>query len=889
MEVINAGMRKGIKVMAVVCQTAQFVSLMPKPKDFVTRIVGDVVYLSAQLTKLSEDMNKLLDSYADIPVNYFMTQVNSITGSLSGITNRLNTYTQNGVNQIAGLGENALNTISEITGSAIDTTGSITSAIVSLGSAVSQTSVNILGQTDTSGEINDATEVILEWTNNGFKTVKDDVTKPINDVTNKLNNIKSGVTDTINGATNTVNNKIQETQKWIQSLINELREKVQKLSNLMDTNFKDVTGLSSVSKGATTISTGLVESGEKTLEVTVTQSITSSLSSVINNFSISKVVFAFAGVIAQSAIVKLGLDQLPPIDFESMMYKIRDDITISENDLYKQYQQLSDSTYNDIIKFGEDLSKAPSEFRNYSAENYDKFKDEFEDELKKQREDIRTRMKFAKNDRSQATIAKKEMRSAIKEIEKYRKQIKNAKQTSTLKSIIDDELKNFKKEIEYRSNSIKSDWESMMKQYRDAIKEIKEFFSTGGSCDMFIDDCCNQINKDCDDIKELCTNLGTQLVCCTIKVVMPADIGPVFPNPGYKIPDFLKDIKTIFKFIKDLITLIIDIINNINKLVRIMLNGLNNLKEILDQFLELIGLKWLMNLVQNIINLFSDNIKSAKLSLENTLTPVYFSDTKEYENSLEALESLLDGKRISGISGIIEKSTDILKLNNFGDFYKVTTDKDYVDAVSNVNNISYINVNSDSDYTKKQSEKVQKLIDELEKRGDEIVAYKSPIIKEPGNTSKVSDMIDGNSSTADIKFIGWHFFHPNLNHTNSRYYKNTFFGTLIKKIKSNIIKKAAKTGNKKRGGVNGLKSRWKVKTDFAYTAFYWYTYYTEDLEKDCFEFGLSDESIIIDNVVQTENGSVVQLSDGRKVFVANNMVKSGDYVNVDGVKYRVGK
>lgn len=889
MEVINAGMRKGIKVMAVVCQTAQFVSLMPKPKDFVTRIVGDVVYLSAQLTKLSEDMNKLLDSYADIPVNYFMTQVNSITGSLSGITNRLNTYTQNGVNQIAGLGENALNTISEITGSAIDTTGSITSAIVSLGSAVSQTSVNILGQTDTSGEINDATEVILEWTNNGFKTVKNDVTKPINDVTNKLNNIKSGVTDTINGATNTVNNKIQETQKWIQSLINELREKVQKLSNLMDTNFKDVTGLSSISKGSTTISTGLTESGEKTLEVTVTQSITSSLSSVINNFSISKVVFAFAGVIAQSAIVKLGLDQLPPIDFESMMYKIRDDITISEDDLYKQYQQLSDSTYNDIIKFGEDLSKAPSEFRNYSAENYDKFKDEFEDELKKQREDIRTRMKFAKNDRSQATIAKKEMRSAIKEIEKYRKQIKNAKQTSTLKSIIDDELKNFKKEIEYRSNSIKSDWESMMKQYRDAIKEIKEFFSTGGSCDMFIDDCCNQINKDCDDIKELCTNLGTQLVCCTIKVVMPADIGPVFPNPGYKIPDFLKDIKTIFKFIKDLITLIIDIINNINKLVRIMLNGLNNLKEILDQFLELIGLKWLMNLVQNIINLFSDNIKSAKLSLENTLTPVYFSDTKEYENSLEALESLLDGKRISGISGIIEKSTDILKLNNFGDFYKVTTDKDYVDAVSNVNNISYINVNSDSDYTKKQSEKVQKLIDELEKRGDEIVAYKSPIIKEPGNTSKVSDMIDGNSSTADIKFIGWHFFHPNLNHTNSRYYKNTFFGTLIKKIKSNIIKKAAKTGNKKRGGVNGLKSRWKVKTDFAYTAFYWYTYYTEDLEKDCFEFGLSDESIIIDNVVQTENGSVVQLSDGRKVFVANNMVKSGDYVNVDGVKYRVGK
>lgn len=877
MEVINTGMRKGIKAMVVVCQTAQFVSLMPKPKDFVTRIVGDVVYLSAQLTKLSEDMNKLLDSYADIPVNYFMTQVNSITGSLSGIANRLNTYTQNGVNQIAGLGENALNTISEITGAAIDTTGSLTSAVVNFGSAVAQTSVNILGQTDTGEEIYDAAEIILEWTSNGFKTVKDDATKPINDVTNKLNNLKSGVTDTINGATNTVNDKIQEAQKWIQTLINELRDNVKKLSNLMDTSFKDVTGLSSISKGAAIISSGLVESGEESLAGTATQSITSSLSNVINNFSISKVVFAFAGVITQSAIVKLGLDQLPPIDFESMMYKIRNDITMTEDDLYKQYQQLSDSTYNDIIKFGEDLSKNPSEFRNYSAENYDKFKDEFEDELKKQREDIRTRMKFAKNDRNQATIAKKEIRSAIKEIEKYRKQIKNAKQTSTLKSIIDDELKNFKKEIEYRSNSIKSDWESMMKQYRDAIKEIKEFFSTGGSCDMFIDDCCNQINKDCNDIKEMCKNLSHQLIGCTIKVATSADIGPVFPNPVYKISDFLMDVKTIIKFIKDLITSIIDIINHVNKLARIMLNGINSLKEILDEFLNIIGLKWLMNLVQNIINLFGDNIKSARLRLENTLSPVYFSDTKEYENSLEALESLLDEKRISirkTLSGSIEMLNSINSIN-----------KDFNDAYDAAKNISYINTSATTGraaaYAKNQSEKVQKLIDELEKRGDEIVAYKSPIIEEPGDTTTVSNMIDGGSSDIDIKFIGWDFFHPNLN--NKDYYKTDF----MKKIKSKIIKKAAKSGHKKRGGVNGLRTRWKVKSDTAYKAFYWYTYYTEDLEKDCFEFKTDDNTVIIDNVVHTENGSVVQLSDGRKVFVANNMVKSGDYVNVDGVKYRV--
>ena len=98
------------------------------------------------------------------------------------------------------------------------------------------------------------------------------------------------------------------------------------------------------------------------------------------------------------------------------------------------------------------------------------------------------------------------------------------------------------------------------------------------------------------------------------KLCKSADIGPVFPNPVYKISDFLMDVKTIIKFIKDLITSIIGIINNVNKLARIMLNGINSLKEILDEFLNIIGLKWLMNLVQNIINLFGNNIKSVRLS-----------------------------------------------------------------------------------------------------------------------------------------------------------------------------------------------------------------------------------------------------------------------------------
>ena len=115
----------------------------------------------------------------------------------------------------------------------------------------------------------------------------------------------------------------------------------------------------------------------------------------------------------------------------------------------------------------------------------------------------------------------------------------------------------------------------------------------------------------------------------------------------------------------------------------------------------------------------------------------------------------------------------------------------------------------------------------------------------------------------------------------------------MKKIKSKIIKRAAKRSLKKNGGVEKKKKKvfgWK-KIVKAYTAFYWYTYYTEDLEKDCFEWGQKQNSILVDNIVKSENGSVVEIIDvngnPRKVFVAGNMVRSGDYVNVDGVKYRV--
>ena len=885
MEVINAGMRTGIKAMAVAAQTMQFISLMPQPKDFVTRIVGDVVFLSAQISQLSEKMNKLLDSYADIPTNYLMTQVNSITGSLSRINNRLNTYTDNAVNQTIGLGENTVNIITDLTGSAIDITGSVTSAVVNLAAAVSETSSRILSQSDIADDIHDAAEVILEWNNDKLVEVKEDKLAALKNVTKKIQETRTGITDKIDSVSGTVDEGIKNAQNVVKTLITELREKMDKLANMVDTNFKDVTGMTSVSRGASTITEEIKNYGNSTKSDQVTSAISDSLSTVIKNFSIGKMVFAFAGVLTQSAIVRLGLDKLPPIDFESMLYKIRDDINLTPEDLEKNFNQLAESTYNEMISMEKELKDIPSEERNYSDENYKKFKEEYEEELKEQRNRIRTLMKYNENKKGQIdALAKKEIKSAIKEIEKYRKKVKNAKQAETYKSILGKELDNFKQETQYRCNQIKSDWESMMKQYRDSIAEIKEFFSNGGSCDMFIDDCCKRINQDFDDIKELCKNLSSQLIASGIKVFMPSDIGTVVPNPAYKIPDFLMDVKTIIAFIKNLITKIIDVINHINKLARIMLNGINNLNEIIKQLMEMIGLKWLMNLVQNIIEILGSNIDLASVRLVNTLSPIHLDETKEYYATMEALESLIvaDG----GKSKILNKTeqtalgsvTDILESLKNTKKRKV---KEEIDSL----------IGAIQSATSGDDEKIEDLMDRLEDFADNVVAYKSPILDDTKREDKnISDIIDGESFDMDVKFIGWKFYHADIYHTNATYYSSN----LMKKIKSKVIQKAAKRSHKKNGGVAMLNNKefGRNKIVKAYKAFYWYTYYTEDLEKDCFEWNKENQGkIFMDNIVKSESGSVVEIIDvngnPRKVFVAGSMVRSGDYVNVDGVKYRV--
>lgn len=890
MEVINTGMRKTIKGMCVAAQTLQFISLMPRPEDFVIRLTSDIVYLSSQVQVISDRMNELLDDYADIPANYLMTQVNSITGSLINVTNNLDLFSQISINETLNLGENTADIISAITGTAIDTTGAFVNTMTGMGHAVAHGGASILGQGDIAEDIQSSAESVFEWTGDGFQQIKEDVTAPLQRVTQTIEDAKITAVNAVGKTTEKVENKIVDTYEWVDNLISKLRDEMAKLSNYISNAFKDLTTMSQTSNNLDTFVDEMNKMDNQSASAQIITSSVSTVSTVIKNFNIGKVLLAFGGLFVEAGLVRLGLNEIPPINCEAMLCKIRDDVNITSEELFQEYNSLYEDT-SSLIKFSEDISKIPSEERNYSSDNYDEFMKEFDGELKEQRDKIRTMLKYTKNDDGSMniaadTLAKREIKSAIKEMEKYRKKVKKAKKIETYKSILSDELKLFVDDAKYRCESIKYDWQYMMSQYTNACKEIKSFFVNGGSCSMFIDDCCDEINKSFNDIKELCKGLSKKLICVAIKIVSPADIGAVVPNPIYKIADFWSDIKTIFQFIKDLIGYVLKIINNVNKIARIMINGIYSLGEIVSQLMEMLNLKWLMDLIQSIINALGENISNAKIKMENTLSPVYFNDTEEYENTLEALDSYMEyGEKENGRMHKEELSILADTVNLLSNVSK--SNKKVEQLIEGINGIKKF-----KDFGDNEKEKVETLLDDLDERGNTIVAYKSPIIKDVGEPSTVSDLVDGKEMNNDIKFIGWHFYHPNLEHTGEKYYKNSgLFNKLLRKIKSKIIQKASKNGHKVTGGVNQLKRKVvgsKGRTiSSAYNAFYWYTYYTEDMEKDCFERTAKDMEIIIDSVVNTSNGSIVELSDGRKVFVADAMVKSGDYVTVEGVKYRV--
>jgi hypothetical protein len=190
---------------------------------------------------------------------------------------------------------------------------------------------------------------------------------------------------------------------------------------------------------------------------------------------------------------------------------------------------------------------------------------------------------------------------------------------------------------------------------------------------------------------------------------------------------------------------------------------------------------------------------------------------------------------------------------------------------------------------------IEDLLEELEAKGErEIVAYRSPILNKEGDD-----------------FAGWIFYHAYAYHNMKNSWR-----TRKKRRRNKVIYRASEKNKIKAGrlmgGVAALKKNksfgkyvngdYWYNTVTAYDAYYWYTKYTND-PTDCVpDFDnveyVEDENgnfitnenfkeTVVTPIQTSANGSLVELNDGRRVFVEGKIVKSGDYVNVDGVKYRV--
>jgi hypothetical protein len=274
-------------------------------------------------------------------------------------------------------------------------------------------------------------------------------------------------------------------------------------------------------------------------------------------------------------------------------------------------------------------------------------------------------------------------------------------------------------------------------------------------------------------------------------------------------------------------------------------------------------------MIDFLLALFGPKLIEAKILLENCISPIYYNETEDYEKKVEAVEALFEDEAEGGRVSVFKYSDD--------PYARKKHKKAFGGKLKN-------------------DEEVEDYLEELEAKGErEVVAYRSPILNKEGDD-----------------FAGWIFYHPHA-------YDNMkgSWWAIKKRIRNKLIKKASKknkmVGSSVRGGVAQLRGNKR----FGYTneqgkyvnnsvngfdAYYWYTKWTND-PTDCdpdfsnTEYVYDENGNLIpnggfkDNVVSpvqtTSNGSLVKLNDGRTVFVEGKVVKSGDFVNVDGVKYKV--
>lgn len=720
-------------------------------------------------------------------------EVITMMGKIRNLTNRINTivesYSTLPMDYLTVATNNVMDTLSGVAVGVGNATQGMVNTLHGVTEDIDFLATNSVGiLTDIVAESNTATHYL-------------------GDVTNSIHEGLANMSDTIDGVMGKVNNTNIKINEKLNDVINKIAEAMNKVSDTLNSAFGDF-----MLNSATIGPYGDFNNG--TAAGALISATSDTISNIAKSFDIGKIAKGCIGMATNLGLVAAGIDQLPQLNMERVLAFGRAKMDV-----------LSEKTI-----------MATKEFK--ESEEYKRMVEEAEGDKKKIREKLREKRKLSAQERRisiervspEERIAK---RSVAKDVRKAKIQAKKAKVTQKLKETIIVEINRFKYDIKRFGTNINDDWMTMQNQYNTAVMEIKKFF-TGDPNEAhgskYIDDCCDAIETDCDSIKETLKNLTTTITVTVAQIPAPTSVGQCFDFPLYKVLRWFECLKVILNEIMKVINYGIDIIRQVDNLVKIILNGINSLKEIKEKIIEILNVKWILDFIDTIIELFSGKCIEGKELMENSISPIMFNETEQYEGMMNSLE------------------TELSKIQNEDD--------------------------------ENEAKKLEEKIDELEELGESIYAYKSPLLNDDGTD-----------------FKGWIFYYANI---DNRYRNNQ---KLKRKFSRLIMKRAAKTGNRKKGGKNMLmrKEVFKLHQGMtingqytqkpkAFDAFYWYTKWTTDPNDDTIERTydeLDNNTDVVSPVMTTENGTLVELEDGRRVFVNDFGVKSGDYILVEGQRYRV--
>ena len=903
---ITDGMRKAIKKMAEVSQCARALCLMPSAEDFAMRLIGDMRSIASKMNRISTRINEILDRYSSIPSEFLLEGFDEILKKLDDI----NDYAKFAIKETSDVMSTSVKSVqeaSEALGSALSAT---TSATLQIGGGLSYGAIamganiklamtgngrrqmtNDVVQDAVNGEvsmtgmaeefetriknevgnIDDLADSIRDWTEGAVTKSTESIDDFFGDIGGGLDKAVDWIDNTKNAADKIVDDSVGVLIEKVEKAKEEVEEKIERVKKIFENftkNFDEHFGFINGKNFAEDTFRNISNTAYEKMDSPVFDAlgeVTGEVADFIKNFNIGKVVTAIGGIVVGAGAATLAMDLLPHIDVDRMLRDIIGGVDTTRSD---KMAELYNSKYDDD---GPELLEIPDvpwrlskdDLEKYNADGYNKYLEDFTEENDNTRSEILEKMQKSKSISERAAISKenrekmKENKSALKAMRKVRRDAIKAKQIEKYKGFLSVEIEYLKRDCMSLKTNIKRDWDVMMQQYKTSIKEIKRFFTEDGyGGNATVDRCCDRINDDATQIVELCKSIGVELTNAVAMVPTPYAIGTCVDMPVHKLLAFFKDIKIIITFLKNLIRLGIDIISQLTILVKLIFNGFQSIAEIMNILKDLIGVDKILNMIDFLIELFRPKMIEAKLLLENAISPIYYNETDDYEKRIEALEALLDDNKEGGTVAEFRYTDD-----KYG--------KKYDDKFGG---------------KLKKDEDVEEVLEELEAKGErEIVAYRSPILNSTGDD-----------------FAGWIFYHADAyDNMNTAKYGTTAKWFL--RLKNKLIKRASRKNKSIQGKLMGGVAQLKKYDKFGYTdkngeyhgctvngydAYYWYTKWTSD-PTDCVpDFDNAGEDVV-SPVTTTANGSLVELSDGRRVFVEGKIVKSGDFVNVNGVKYRV--